>query len=345
MRFIIIALLFFLYNHAFARDGMTVGIVMGIEADTFKQGMYGSQISIYNGRTIATQNYFNNVNALITISSVSLDLDADTGVQNMSNQTIALDPVVSDDSFIRPKSNAQGLISLIGGVSIKYSRRFLFFRLGFSIDYIIPTENSFIWNDNAQAYTATPVIKNNIGITSQEMSDIILFTARRSGLALLPPTGGRDITISQKVMATRVDVPLSVALIFINTYTIKAYIGGGIGFYYGKLIRIIQDTIPTSVADVDIFEGIAYGTHLLIGVEYEIASKITLSAEMFYNYAHTPALKDKVISEDPYTVNSFYHTMVNGDEPGAEDRNNPRTYVLNFTGTRILLGINYYVSS
>lgn len=70
--------------------------------------------------------------------------------------------------------------------------------------------------------------------------------------------------------------------------------------------------------------------------------RLGLSAELFFNYGSAGPLTDQVITEDPYTVKSFFHNPAT-DVIGPENRNNSETSRLEFTGIRFLIGINYYI--
>jgi len=338
----------------FARDGLSVGLNFGFEADTYKYGQKYAKIAINNAMITGTSNFWNQLNSSVSISKVYVD----TGFTNVTvydaggtvgfaifeNFAIELQNNVGENLYLRPENNAQAMISIPIGGNVKFSHKFILFRFGFSYDFIVSNtmnpviENSFIWNDNATSFPAAA----GGTISGQNVFDMILQTARDTGVTLLPSTGGRDITISQKISANRIDIPISVAIQFINTYALKAYIGGGFTYYWGKVTRVLQDTLPNTIADIDSYEGSTIGYHILSGIEYELMPRLTLSGEMFFNYGTASPLPDNVISEDPYTVASFFHDQKT-DVIGKEDRNNPQMSKLEFTGMRFLIGINYYI--
>ncbi len=342
-----------LQSSLLARDGLSVGLITGFEADTFKYGQKYSKIAISNALIIGAANFWNDLNSSVSIDRVYVDtqlpdvqiVGSNTkGVAIFENFPIELRNNVGDFRYLRPEKNAQALVSVPVGGTIKYSYKFLLFRFGFSYDIVMSntfkgtTENSFIWNDNANTFP--PAAGGTL--SGQDVFDMVLQNAKDSGQAILPSTGGRDITISQRITGARIDAPLSIALQFINTYALKAYVGGGITYYWGKTTRILQDTLPNTIADIDTYEGSTIGFHLLSGIEYEILTRLGLSAEIFFNYGDASPLQDQVISEDPYTVQSFFHDSKN-DVVGPENRDNPQVSRLEFSGIRLLIGLNYYI--
>lgn len=335
----------------YARDGLSIGINTGFEADTFKYGQKYSRIAINNGMLTGTANFWNELNSSVTIDKVYVDtrftdvqINGITGIAEFMNFPMEIKNNTGDYTYFRPEQTSQAMISIPIGGNIKYSRRFLLFRLGFTYDYIMSNsfkseiENSFIWNDNATSFPAAA----GGTLSGQDVFDIVLQTAKDSGQAILPSTGGRDVTISQKVYGSRIDIPVSIALQFINTFALKAYVGGGVTYFYGKVTRLLQDTLPNSRADVDTYEGSTLGFHLLTGIEYEIMNRLGLSAEIFFNYGTAGPLADQIITEDPYTVTSFFHDPQN-DVLGPENRYSPEMSRLEFSGVRLLLGVNYYI--
>jgi len=332
-----------------ARDGLSVGVNFGFEADTFNYGQKYGRIAIGNGMVKGTSNFWNTLDSAVTISKVYVDtqqpvtINGVQGIAVFNNFPIILKNNVGDNTYLRPEKNAQALVSVPLGGNIKYSRKFILFRIGFSYDKVMSNsfnpiaENSFIWNDNATTFPAAA----GGTLSGQDVFDQILDNAASTGV-ILPSTGGRDITVSQKVFGQRIDAPVSIALQFINTYALKAYIGGGITYFWGKITRILQDTLPNTIADIDTYEGSTIGFHLLSGIEYEILPRLGLSAELFFNYGIAGPVSDSVITEDPYTVRSFFHDP-SVDIIGTENRKNPQTSELEFSGIRFLIGINYYI--
>lgn len=351
----IFALLFFFVglNQIWSRDGLSLGFTTGFEADTFKYGQKYGAIALNNAKIIGVANFWNDLNSSVSISEVFVDTQLPdveivatntNGFAVFENFPIELKNNVGQFSYVRPEKNAQALVSLpLGGV-IKYSYKFLLFRFGFSYDLVISnsfqptTENSFIWNDNALTFPGAA----GGTLSGQDVFDLVLQNAKDSGQAILPSTGGRDVTISQKTSGARIDAPLSIALQFINTYALKAYVGGGITYHWGKVTRILQDSLPNTKADIDTYQGSTIGFHLLTGIEYEIITRLGLSAEIFFNYGDAGPLQDQVITEDPFTVASFFHDPKT-DIIGPEDRNNPQYSRLEFSGIRLVLGLNYYI--
>ncbi|RME88528.1 MAG: hypothetical protein D6767_10010 [Candidatus Hydrogenedentota bacterium] len=332
-----------------ARDGLSIGLNGGFEADTFKYGQKYAQIAIGNALIVGAANFWNSLDSSVTIEKVYVDTQQDVtingvyGIATFENYPMILQNNVGEFKYIRPEHNSQAMVSIPVGGNMRYSWKFLLFRVGFTYDFIMsntfkPVVNSFIWNDNA---TSFPAQAGGL-LSGQNVFDMVLQNAADSGVAILPSTGGRDITIRQEITAQRVDAPVSIALQFINTYALKAYIGGGITYFWGKTTRVLQDTLPNTIADIDVYEGSTLGFHLLTGIEYEVLNRLGVSAELFFNYGIAGPLTDQVITEDPYTVRSFFHNPKT-DRLGAEDRNNPEVSQLEFTGVRILLGVNYYV--
>lgn len=338
------------------RDGLSIGLNTGFEADTYKYAQRYAAIGLNNAKIVATRNFWNQLDGAVTLDEVLVDIGnladdavlADsglTGIVKFKNFPVHLKNRSGDNKYFRPQNNVQSLISVPLGGNIKYSKKFLLLRLGFVYDLVLSdsfqpvVENSLIWNDNVQ--DVVPVGGGTL--SAQNISDLVLQNAADTGLSILPSTGGRDVTISQKIQANRVEAPLSLAVQFINTYALKAYVGGGLTYYYGSVTRILQDTLPNSIADIDRYEGSALGFHLLMGVEYEVVERLGLSAEIFFNYGDSGPVADQVITEDPYTVSSFFHDPVRGDRPGPEDRNDPAYSRLEFSGVRFLLGVNYYI--
>ena len=336
---------------AWARDGLSIGLTTGFEADTYKYGQKYAQIAIGNALLQGTKNFWNHLDSSVTINEVyvdtqlpDVDINGTKGFAVFQNFPLELKNSVGDDRYFRPETNSQALVSIPIGGTIKYSYKFMLFRFGFSYDIITSntfnpkTENSFIWNDNGDSFPAAA----GGTLSGQDVFDMILQNARDGGTTILPSTGGRDITVSQKITANRIDVPVSIGVQFINTYALKAYVGGGFTYFWGKVTRLLQDSLPNTIADIDTYEGSTVGFHLLTGIEYEIISRLGLSAEIFFNFGEAGPLPDRVISEDPYTVSSFFHNPKT-DTLGPEDRGNPQYSKLEFSGIMLVIGHNYYI--
>ena len=341
----------FFQKNVFARDGLSIGFNTGFEADTFKYGQKYAAIALSNGLITGTANFWNTLDSSVTINKVYVD----TGFTNVQvagtqgfaifdNFSLELQNNEGEYKYFRPDRNSQAIVSIPLGGNIKFSHKFILFRFGFSYDLMVSNtfnpviENSFIWNDRASTF---PAVAGGT-LSGQDVMDQVLQNARDSGLTILPSTGGRDTTISQKIFGARIDVPVSIAVQFINTYALKAYVGGGITYFWGRVTRLLQDTLPNSVADIDTYEGSTLGFHLLTGIEYEITNRLGLSGEIFFNYGQAGPLPDLVISEDPNTVVSFFH-QAKTDILGRENRNTPQYSKLEFSGIRFMLGVNYYI--
>lgn len=332
-----------------AKNGFSIGLNGGFEADTYQYGLKYAKVGYTSGLVTGSQAFFNDLNGIATINRLLVDFDdakntpvpGSPGIAIFENYSQALRNESGPNKFIQPLETAPGLISTVVGVNAKYVEDWITFRFGLTYDFFLPTRNSFRWNDNYQQF---PEIfsANQTGLTSQQVIDLVLLKSRATGIAILPSTGGRDVTISSEVRALRVEIPFTVAFNFINTPATTAYLGGGLTWFYGSTTRILSDSLPNTVEDVDRFTGSTVGFHILTGAEYQFIRDTTLSVEVIMNYGEAGPLEDQVISENPYTVNSFFHTLKNEDSPGPED--GARASRLVFTGYRILVGVNYYLT-
>src|SRR5262245_51033667 len=56
-----------------ARDGLSIGVNTGFEADPFKYGQKYGRIAINNGLLVGTSNFWNDLDSAVSISKVYVD--------------------------------------------------------------------------------------------------------------------------------------------------------------------------------------------------------------------------------------------------------------------------------
>lgn len=329
----------------FSAGGLSMGLSVGFSPDTFRLSEYSEKLSEQNNRI---QSRIDQINRLYNSSAYG------------------------EAKVIRDFKYSGGDVSSYPvEANMKYSWYGIMIRLGF-VYYNIPV--------NTKSYVLTTGLLTQRNTTSSSGSNSFYtdlgnnfdndISNNEPQAVGLRPTYGVPTRFIQYIKAERFELPVTFGISMFDLGPASFYFGGGMTFYWGTKTRVIHaepllntpDNSAFFVDDVDKFTGSLIGFHIMLGGEYRFTPKVGITTDLTLSFGSTRPIVDSVRT-GAFTNNSLFHANSGTDYGGNENPDDilkekttggadavqmgkalERTDSLDFTGLRIMVGLNYHIA-